>query len=222
MERDREFDEVLRRKISETLDEPLDESINADDLMFDLGMRYLRLMASQKRINAYKRKKQLSLWVEDTASKNALVRYVDAVTSKNSPDYIPPNDRIAVFDLDGTLYCESDPTWFDFMICKHRILEDPDYKDKATEYEKSIANTVQSVIDTGVVPEGFEVEVGSCCPGFCRHDRQRFFLLRQGLCGKAVTGLRRHDHRRRVLPAHGSGHRLPAGQGLHRLCLQRK
>ena len=162
MERDREFDEVLRRKISETLDEPLDESINADDLMFDLGMRYLRLMASQKRINAYKRKKQLSLWVEDTASKNALVRYVDAVTSKNSPDYIPPNDRIAVFDLDGTLYCESDPTWFDFMICKHRILEDPDYKDKATEYEKSIANTVQSVIDTGVVPEGFEVEVGSC------------------------------------------------------------
>ena len=43
MVRDREYDEVLRRKISEIPDEPLDESVDADDLMFDLGMRYLRM-----------------------------------------------------------------------------------------------------------------------------------------------------------------------------------
>ena len=29
MERDREFDEILRKKISETLDEPIDESVDA-------------------------------------------------------------------------------------------------------------------------------------------------------------------------------------------------
>ena len=34
MKRDREFDELLRQKISETLEEPIDESIDADDLKF--------------------------------------------------------------------------------------------------------------------------------------------------------------------------------------------
>ena len=162
MERDREFDEVLRKNISEILEEPIDDSIDADDLMFDLGMRYLRMMSAEKKKRAHKKANQLSLWVTDAASKKALVDYVDAVTDKESPDYIPAVDRIAVFDLDGTLFCESDPTWFDFMMYKYRILEDPDYKDRATEYEKKIADTVQSVIDTGIVPEGFEVEIGHC------------------------------------------------------------
>ena len=160
MERDAEFDEILRRKISETLDEPIDKSTNADDLMFDLGMRYLRIMATAKR-KANKLTEQLSLWVNDAASKKALIDYVDDVTDKDSPNFIPLNDRIAVFDLDGTLFCESDPTWFDFMMFKYRIQEDPDYKDKATEDEKQTAETVQSIIDTGVVPEGFEVKIGN-------------------------------------------------------------
>ena len=162
MGRDREFDEVLRRKISETLDEPIDESVDADDLMFDLGMRYLRMKAAEKKAKITKKAHQLSLWVKDAASKTALVEYVDTVTDCYSPDYIPPADRIAVFDLDGTLFCESDPTWFDFMLYKYRIQEDRAYKDRATEYEKRVAATVQSVIDTGVVPDGFEVEIGSC------------------------------------------------------------
>lgn len=160
MARDREFDEVLRRKISATLDEPIDASIDADDLMFDLGMRYLRMMAAEKKKKAVRKANQLSLWVEEAASRKALTDYVDAVTDKDSADYIPPTDRIAVFDLDGTLFCESDPTWFDFMLFKYRIQEDPSYKDKATAHEKKLAETVQSVIDTGVVPEGFEVEIG--------------------------------------------------------------
>ena len=162
MGRDKQYDELLRRKISEITGEPVDEGIDADDLMFDLGLRYLRMKAAEKRINDSRKAHQLSLWVRDAASKNALVDYVEAVTDKGSPDYIPPTDRIAVFDLDGTLYCESDPTWFDFMLYKYRILEDPAYKDKATEYERKIAAAVQSVIDTGIVPDGFEVEIGNC------------------------------------------------------------
>lgn len=160
---DRDFDEILRRRISQILGEPIDESVDADDLMFDLGMRYLRRIAAEKRKRVYRKKAhQLSLWVEDAASKKALVDYVEAATDRKGPDYIPKKDRIAVFDLDGTLFCESDPTWFDFMMYKHRILEDESYRDRATDYEKGIANTVQSIIDTGVVPAGFEVEIGSC------------------------------------------------------------
>ena len=162
MSKEQEFSEVFRRKIGEILDEPVDENINAEDLMFDLGMRYLRMMAAEKKKQINKKANQLSFWVENAASKKALVDYVSTVTAKDSPDYIPANDRIAIFDLDGTVYCESDPTWFDFMMFKYRIQEDPTYKDKATEYEKKVADTVQSIIDTGIVPDGFEVEIGSC------------------------------------------------------------
>ena len=48
------------------------------------------------------------------------------------------------------------------MMYRHRILEDSDYKDKATAHEKEVAATVDSIISTGVVPEGFEVEIGHC------------------------------------------------------------
>ena len=160
---DKEYNDILRRKISDILGEPIDDSIEADDLMFDLGMRYLRKMAAdKKRRDKRKKAHQLSLWVDDAASKQALVEYVEAVTDRKGSSYIPKKDRIAVFDLDGTLYCESDPTWFDFMLYKHRILEDEAYRDRASEYEKQVAETVQSIIDTGVVPAGFEVEMGSC------------------------------------------------------------
>ena len=103
--------------------------------------------------------------MDGSASKKALVDYVETVTDKNSPDYIPQSDRIAVFDLDGTLFCESDPTWFDFMLYKYRIQEDPAYRERATEHEKQVTDTVQSIIDTGFVPEGFEVEIGNCIAG---------------------------------------------------------
>ena len=162
MEKGRGFDDMLRRKIGEILDEPIDDSINADDLMFDLGMRYLRMTAAEKKKNASRKENVLSLWVKDAASRKALIDYVDLVTDKSSPDYVPPTDRIAVFDLDGTLFCETDPTWFDFMLFQYRIQEDPTYQETASEHEKTVAATVQSVIETGVVPDGFEVEIGHC------------------------------------------------------------
>ena len=99
MERDKEFDELLRRKISDTLGEQIDDSIDADDLMFDLGMRYLRLMAAEKKKTDSKKAHQLSLWSENAVSKKALIDYVDSVTDRKSPDYIPLMDRIAVFDF---------------------------------------------------------------------------------------------------------------------------
>lgn len=43
----------------------------------------------------------------DTAPKQALVAFVDKVTREGSPDFIPPAERIAVFDNDGTLWPEN-------------------------------------------------------------------------------------------------------------------
>jgi len=42
----------------------------------------------------------------DTASKKAIVAFVEKVTTEGSPDFVPVPERIATFDNDGTLWCE--------------------------------------------------------------------------------------------------------------------
>ncbi|MBR4674146.1 MAG: haloacid dehalogenase-like hydrolase [Victivallales bacterium] len=81
--------------------------------------------------------KPLTLWNDTAPAKTALIGYVKAVTSKGSPDYIPVEKRIAVFDLDGTLFLETDPTYFDWCLFEHRVLDDPSYK--ATEEQLAAA-----------------------------------------------------------------------------------
>lgn len=61
-------------------------------------------------------------------SRRQLLDYVDAVTDEEGQDFIPVKDRVAVFDFDGTLFCETDPNYFDYMLLKHRVLDDPDYQ----------------------------------------------------------------------------------------------
>lgn len=79
----------------------------------------------------------LASWNDRAPAKTALVEYVTNVTDKGSPDYIPVENRIAVFDFDGTLFLETDPTYFDWMLFEHRVLEDPSYI--ATEEQRTAA-----------------------------------------------------------------------------------
>ena len=96
----------------------------------------------------------LSLWSEDARAKNELEAFIKTVTDENSPDYIPVEDRVAVFDLDGTLFCETDPIYFDHMLFVHRVTEDPDHK--ATDFELEVLEKCQEFIDTGTYPEGLD------------------------------------------------------------------
>ena len=89
----------------------------------------------------------LSLWTAGAESKEALVSFVESVTDENSPDYIPVEDRIAVFDMDGTILCETDPYYFDHCLLVYRVLEDPEYKDKASTFEKDVATRLQAKFD---------------------------------------------------------------------------
>ena len=102
----------------------------------------------------------LSLWTEDAAAKTELISYMEAITEEGGADYIPPEDRIAVFDLDGTLFCETDPNYFDYCLLVHRVLEDPEYKDQATEFEREVAEKIVTLNETGVAAEGLEVDHG--------------------------------------------------------------
>ena len=102
----------------------------------------------------------LSLWTEDAASKKALIEYIDAVTDEGGAEFIPVEKRVAVFDLDGTLFCETDPNYFDYCLLKYRVLDDPDYKDKASDFEKEVANKIKEQNETGASFDGLETDHG--------------------------------------------------------------
>ena len=103
----------------------------------------------------------LSLWNE-TDTRDILIGYMELVTDPEKDTYIPPERRIAVFDLDGTLFCETDPVYFDYQLLLHRVTEDPDYIDRATDFEKETAAKIQTMIDTGKSASGLEVDHGKC------------------------------------------------------------
>ena len=63
-------------------------------------------------------------WTEGSAVADSIVSYVEAVTEETSESYVAPEERIAVFDFDGTLYGERYPTYFDTCLFMHRALHD--------------------------------------------------------------------------------------------------
>ena len=104
--------------------------------------------------------KMLSLWTDTAETKKELISYMKAITTEGSKDYIPYENRIAVFDFDGTLFCETDPNYFDYTLLKYRVLEDPDYKDKASDFEKEVANKIKEQNETGKSFDGLETDHG--------------------------------------------------------------
>ena len=102
----------------------------------------------------------LSLWTENAPLKKQLVEYMKAITDESSPDFIPAKNRIAVFDFDGTLFCETDPVYFDYRLFYNRVMDDPDYKDRASDVEKETARKVKEMMDTGVSAKGLEIDHG--------------------------------------------------------------
>jgi hypothetical protein len=56
----------------------------------------------------------------DGPRRRALLDFVAAVTTRTSPDFVPPADRIAVFDNDGTLWVER-PAYTQLLFILDRI-----------------------------------------------------------------------------------------------------
>ena len=47
----------------------------------------------------------LSMW-NDTPTKQAILDFLDKVTADGEDSFVPPAERIATIDNDGTLWCE--------------------------------------------------------------------------------------------------------------------
>ena len=109
-------------------------------------------------------KASLSLWNDSAPAKKALIEYVEAVTDKNSADFIPVERRIAAFDLDGTLFCETNPTYFDFQLFIHRVLDDPNYT--PTEEQKALAEDFRATGNVPPLGKEYEKMLASAYEGF--------------------------------------------------------
>lgn len=106
----------------------------------------------------------LSSWNESPA-KTAIVDFVARVTNKSSVDYVPPAERIATFDNDGTLWCEYPLQVQVFFILAEvermtkqdpGLLEKPAYKAFVTKDLK----TLSSLPKNEALEPGFAVHAG--------------------------------------------------------------
>ena len=83
----------------------------------------------------------LSLWNEGSGAKKSLIDYVSAVTGSDSKDFIPVEDRIAVFDMDGTLACETFYTYYDTMMFIEYCLVD--HPERVSDELKAVAAAIE-------------------------------------------------------------------------------
>jgi phosphoserine phosphatase len=69
----------------------------------------------------------------NTAPRKAIVTFVERVTKQGSPDFVPPAERIATFDNDGTLWAEQ-PLYFQLLFAIDRVKalapQHPEWKHK--------------------------------------------------------------------------------------------
>src|SRR5688572_28717472 len=107
----------------------------------------------------------------DGPTKQAIVAFVTDVTREGSPDFVPPPERVATFDNDGTLWIEQ-PIYVQFAYALDRVKElapqNPEWKDKqpfkavldgdmaalATAGEKGAVEIVAAT-HAGMTPEQF-------------------------------------------------------------------
>lgn len=95
-------------------------------------------------------------WNEGAPALETLIAYVESVTDEKSPDFIPAADRIAVFDMDGTLCAELCPTYFEYMAFLDRVYNDPSYT--PTEDVLEVAEIIKEHMYDWDFPSGMDMK----------------------------------------------------------------
>ena len=87
----------------------------------------------------------------DSPAKKAILEFVTKVTNPDSPNFVPPSERIAVFDNDGTLWSEQ-PMYFQLAFALDRVKalapEHPEWKDKQP-FKAVLENDIEAVLSGG-------------------------------------------------------------------------
>jgi len=84
----------------------------------------------------------LSSW-NDGVQKQRILDFVKEVTTPDSKGYVPPKDRLAVFDFDGTVGCEK-PDYMEVIVAMKQLCKlatkDPSLFKKDSLYSAACAN----------------------------------------------------------------------------------
>jgi hypothetical protein len=87
----------------------------------------------------------------DGPAKKSVTDFVAKVTKEGTPDFVPPADRIATFDNDGTLWSEQ-PFYFQFAFALDRIKaltpHNPDWKERQP-FKAALAGDIKAVLAAG-------------------------------------------------------------------------
>ena len=125
-------------------------------------------------INVVNAQAPLPSW-NDTAPKKAIIAFVEKVTKEDSADFVPPAERIATFDNDGTLWAEQ-PMYFQLFFALHQVKilapQHPEWKDKEPfasllkgDVKAALAGGEKSILEivmathAGMTTEEFEKSV---------------------------------------------------------------
>src|SRR5215467_8746293 len=89
-------------------------------MRYRLFIRLLLLCASLALgVHASAQTDPLPSW-NNGAAKKAIMDFVQATTTQGSPGFVPPTERIATFDQDGTLWVEH-PIYTQVIYCLDRV-----------------------------------------------------------------------------------------------------
>lgn len=153
----------------------------------------------------------------DTAPKQALLAFVNQVTTEGGPHYVPPSGRIAVFDNDGTLWCEQ-PMYVQLRFALDRVKalapQHPEWKRQqpfkrllSTPRDQRVAVTEAELMEllmvthAGMTTEAFEQIVRDWI-GTATHPttgRRYTDMVYQPMQAGKPVGIQQHIGRRPVL-----------------------
>jgi len=131
---------------------------------------------------------ELPSW-NDGASKQAIVDFVKKVTTQGGTDYVAPEDRIAVFDNDGTLWTEQ-PFYFQLGFALDRVKalspEHPEWKEKEP-FKSVLAGDLKGIAkggEKGMVELIMETHAGMTTDDFNKIVTDWFASARHPKTGK--------------------------------------
>lgn len=134
-------------------------------------------------------------WTADSPARAALVQYVEAVTDPQNPDFIPEADRVAVFDVDGTLMCETAPSYFDEMMYLDRVFQDHSWQAPADLYAAAVEcrKTVQGQPARALGEEEAEAYQMNAFAGMTLRDYEAYVKKFMQTPEQGLTNLKRGE-----------------------------
>ena len=135
-------------------------------------------------------------WNSNSTSLKSIVNYVQDVTNKKSKNFIPKEDRIALFDFDGTIYGEKAPLYIEYYMYYDFLKNNPQYLE--LEPHKSIfprlkeSCKIKKFIDFELDYDAIAAEA-KIYKGFSIEDHKNFVLKFAEKNVKCFTNLKFKD-----------------------------